>query len=300
MQRLRFQQTIEHVTRVSGRGYWSGCAISLTFLPADANCGIVFRRIDLPGKPTIRAQVANRRDTQLRTTLVEAAVHVEMVEHVLAAIYALEIDNCIIECDAPEMPGMDGSSLAFAIALEGAGIRRQWDSCEEYSIAFPIRLGDDNQWVMAIPSVDPGLTIRYELDYGAKSSVPTCESTLEITRENFSQQIAPARTFLEEHEAKQLQSKGVASHVTYRDLLVFGPEGPIDNSLRFDDECSRHKLLDVIGDLSLCGIRLQGKIIAHRSGHRLNGLLAKELWEVSKKQRLDSNLNSITNMRKAA
>ena len=301
MQQLRFQQTIEHVTHVSGRGYWSGRAVSLTFLPAEPNSGIVFCRSDLPDRPKVPAHVAYRRDTQLRTTLVHSGTHVEMVEHVLAALYALEIDNCIVECDAPEMPGMDGSALAFAIALERAGHRRQLLPSQTVSVTAPIRLGDEYQWVMAIPSRDPGLTIRYELDYGSESSVPKCDSTLMIERDTFTDSIAPARTFLEEHEARQLQSKGVASHVTYRDLIVFGPNGPVDNSLRFEDECSRHKLLDVVGDLSLCGYRIQGKIIAHRSGHRLNGLLAVELNELAERQRLsDSSEWKSNNVRKAA
>jgi UDP-3-O-[3-hydroxymyristoyl] N-acetylglucosamine deacetylase len=301
MQQLRFQQTIEHVSHVSGRGYWSGRAVSLTFLPAEPNTGIVFRRIDLPGKPSIPAHVENRRDTQLRTTLMQPGVtsgaHVEMVEHVLAALYALEIDNCIVECDAPEMPGMDGSALSFAIALERSGLRRQLAHSSTVQILAPLRIGDDNHWIMAIPSNDAGLTIRYELDYGPASCVPQCESTLLVDRNSFTTDIAPARTFLEERDARQLQSRGLANHVTFRDLVVFGDQGPIDNTLRFDDECSRHKLLDVIGDLSLCGLRIQGKIICHRSGHNLNGKLAYELYELNERYRLNTIQDSMYDWR---
>jgi UDP-3-O-acyl-N-acetylglucosamine deacetylase len=107
-----------------------------------------------------------------------------------------------------------------------------------------------------------------------------------VDRDTFTTEIAPARTFLEEKDAKGLQSRGVATHVTYRDLIIFGDNGPIENSLRYQDECSRHKLLDVIGDLSLCQHRIQGKIIAHRSGHNLNGRLAQELFELTDKQQM--------------
>jgi UDP-3-O-acyl N-acetylglucosamine deacetylase len=283
MQLATFQNTIEHVTHVSGRGYWSGRAVSLTFLPAEPFSGIRFRRVDLPGRPLISAHVENRRDTQLRTTLVQAGCHVEMVEHVLAALYALQIDNCIVECDAPEMPGMDGSALSFAIAIERAGRRQQRCEAKTISISSPIRVGDEGSYLLAIPSQDPGLTIRYVLDYGSTSSVPRCESTLLVDRETFTTEIAPARTFLEERDAKGLQSRGIATHVTYRDLVVFGEHGPIHNTLRYPDECSRHKLLDVIGDLSLCQHRIQGKIIAHRSGHNLNGRLAQELFDLTDK-----------------
>ncbi len=284
MQPIRFQNTIEHVAHVSGRGYWSGRAVSLTFLPAEAGTGIVFRRVDQPGKPEIPAHVQTRQDAQWRTTLSHAGTHVEMIEHVMAALYAMEIDNCIVESDAPEMPGMDGSSLAFAMALEQSGLRRQTEIAPVVVIDKPVRVGTDDQWIMAVPSQEEGYLVRYELDYGPMSTVPVCSSAYRIERETFTDTIAPARTFMEEHEAVQLQSQGIASHVTYRDLIVFGENGPIDNELRFNDECSRHKVLDAVGDLALCGWRIQGGVIAHRSGHRLNGELAKVLYEMGKSQ----------------
>ena len=284
MQQIRFQQTIEHMAHVSGRGYWSGRPITLTFLPGVPNSGIVFRRVDLPGRPEIQSIASNRRDTSLRTTLVKDTFHVEMVEHVTAALYAMDIDNCIVECDGPEMPGLDGSALAFAVALEIAGMRKQHATAQEIELTMPLRVGNASQWIMAIPSSDPGLTIQYQLDYGPNNPIPASTTTYTLDRETFARSIAPARTFLSESEARGLQSQGVASHVTFRDLVVFGPNGPIDNSPRFDDECSRHKLLDLIGDLSLCGLRVQGKIIAHRSGHILNGTLAEAVQELRKTQ----------------
>jgi len=277
MHHLRFQQTIQHAAQVSGRGYWSSKPITLTFLPAPGNTGILFRRIDLEGRPEIEAIATNRRETNLRTTLVSDAAHVEMIEHVMAALYGLDIDNCIVECDSAEMPGMDGSAVAFALALEQAGTNRQADVVQHLSISSPLRVGDDKNWVMAVPSADPGLTLQYQLDYGPDSSIPATTTTQLLERNNFSNTIAPARTFMTEHDARHLQMQGVASHVTYRDLVVFGPNGPIDNSLRFEDECSRHKLLDLIGDLALCGLRVQGKIIASRSGHILNGRMAEAI-----------------------
>ncbi len=272
------------MARVSGRGYWSGRPITLTFLPGMPNTGIIFRRVDLPGRPEIEAVAANRRDTSLRTTLVRENCHVEMVEHVAAALYALEIDNCIVECDAAEMPGMDGSAVAFAIAIEQSGLRKQPATAIQLELTLPLRVGNENQWIMAVPSSDPGLTIQYQLDYGPGSPIPASTTTYKIERTSFSKEIAPARTFLTESEARGLQSQGVASHVTYRDLVVFGPSGPIDTSPRFIDECSRHKLLDLIGDLSLCGLRVQGKIIAHRSGHILNGYLAEAVHRLKDTQ----------------
>ncbi len=289
MQQIRFQQTIEHVAHVSGRGYWSGRPITLTFLPAAANAGIVFRRVDLPGRPEIRGSAANRRETNLRTTLIADASHVEMVEHVMAALYGMDIDNCIVECDAPEMPGMDGSALAMSVALVAAGIRRQSAPSNAITLSMPLRVGDDRQWVMAVPSSDPGLTLQYQLDYGSNSPIPASTCTFRLERDSFAKSIAPARTFLTESDARGLQLQGVASHVTFRDLLVFGANGPIDNTLRYDDECSRHKLLDLIGDLALCGLRVQGKIIASRSGHILNGRMAEAIRNLKDSQTLTCN-----------
>ena len=220
MHHLRFQQTIQHAAQVSGRGYWSSKPITLTFLPAPSNTGILFRRIDLEGRPEIEAIAANRRETNLRTTLVSDAAHVEMIEHVMAALYGLDIDNCIVECDSAEMPGMDGSAVAFALALEQAGTSRQADVVEHLSISSSLRVGDDRNWVMAVPSADPGLTLQYQLDYGPDSSIPATTTTQLLERNNFSNTIAPARTFLTEHDARHLQMQGVASHVTYRDLVV--------------------------------------------------------------------------------
>jgi UDP-3-O-[3-hydroxymyristoyl] N-acetylglucosamine deacetylase len=281
MQQIRFQQTIEHMAQVSGRGYWSGRPVTLSFLPSKPNSGIVFKRVDLPGRPEIQAIASNRRDTNLRTTLVNQACHVEMVEHVMATLHALEIDNCIVECNEPEMPGMDGSALSFAIALERAGIRKQPGRSRDVTLKMPVRVGTDSQWIMAVPSQDPGLTLQYQLDYGPESCIPTSTTTYKLDRNSFTQEIAAARTFVTESEARSLQAQGVASHVTYRDLLVFGELGPIDNSLRFEDECSRHKLLDLIGDLALSGLRVQGKIIAHRSGHILNGHFAAAIQKLN-------------------
>jgi UDP-3-O-[3-hydroxymyristoyl] N-acetylglucosamine deacetylase len=284
MQQIRFQQTLEHVAHVSGRGYWSGRPVTLTFLPAAPDAGIVFRRVDLPSRPEISAVAANRRETSLRTTLLEGNVHVEMVEHVMAALYGMDIDNCIVECDAPEMPGMDGSALAFSVALERAGVRRQTTQAHDVALTIPLRVGDDKQWIMAVPSSEPGLTIQYQLDYGNNSPIPASTCTYQLERDSFTRSVAPARTFVSESEARELQMQGVASHVTYRDLLVFGPSGPIDNSLRYEDECSRHKLLDLVGDLSLAGLRVQGKIIARRSGHILNGRMAQAIRNLKDSQ----------------
>ena len=280
MTQALLQKTIAHIARISGRGYWSGQPVTLSFLPANPGDGIVFRRVDLPGRPIVPALAKYRVETNLRTKLVYQGTTVEMVEHVMAALYGMGIDNCMVECNACEMPAMDGSAMEMAIAIDQAGTRTQAIRAKEVCIDAMLRVGDDRSGVEAIPAVGPngaGLELRYHLDFGPTSVIPSSTSSYVLTPSEFLVNIAPARTFLSEHDAKELQRMGVAQHVTYRDLIVFGTDGPIDNTLRFPDECSRHKLLDLIGDLALCGARVRGTVIARRSGHNLNGRMAEQL-----------------------
>lgn len=281
MMQAPFQNTIAHLAHVSGRGYWSGKSVSLTFLPAEPDTGIVFRRVDVAGKPMIPALASHRTDAQLRTKLVCGGASVEMVEHVLAALYGMGIDNCIVECDGAEMPGMDGSAYAMALAIHQAG-RITCDQPARYRrIDQTIRIGDEQAYVEANRAQVPGLTLVYHLDYGPSSPIPSTSSSCLLNPEEFLTSIAPARTFLTESDAAKLQQSGLAQHVTHRDLVIFGKSGPIDNQLRFPDECSRHKLLDLIGDLALCGHRLDGMVFACRSGHNLNGRMAERIQSSS-------------------
>jgi UDP-3-O-[3-hydroxymyristoyl] N-acetylglucosamine deacetylase len=275
MQVQRPQQTIARLCHVSGRGYWSGTPITVTFRPADENTGIVFRRVDLPGQPQVVARAGQRLEAALRTRLADGEAMFDMIEHIMSALYALEIDNCYVDCSAREMPGMDGSSLAYALALDQAGIVAQNASANVYVVDAPHRIGDDRQWIMLAPSAQPGLTCEYRLNYAQPSIIPSDTHCATITPATYIETIAPARTFVTQSEAEELQAKGLASHVTYRELLVFGTSGPIDNALRFDDECARHKLLDLVGDLALCGVSIHGKVTAYRSGHILNGRMAE-------------------------
>lgn len=277
MRASRFQHTLRHQCHVSGRGYWTGGPVSLVFKPAEPSTGIVFQRTDLPGKPIIRAIAANRTETALRTRLREGEAMVDMVEHVMAALYGLQIDNCIIEVNGSEMPGLDGSAFAFASAIQQAGVEVQPAKRMMNVIDRPIRIGDDHQWIMAMPSAFPSLSLEYRLDFGSKSPIGAATVATELDPESFLDGIAAARTFITQSDAIQLQAQGLARHVTYRDLVVFGDNGPIDNTLRYPDECARHKLLDLIGDLALCGLDIGGRIIACRSGHILNGRMAEML-----------------------
>ncbi len=238
MRAFRFQQTLSRTCQVTGRGYWSSQPITVTFVPAPAGTGVQFVRTDLPGQPRVQAVADHRVDMSLRTRLVNGSAMVDMVEHVLAALYGLKIDNVEVHCSHAEMPGLDGSSHAYVLALESAGRTQQRTERPTHVISQPIRVGDDNQWVVAYPAPPShGLTIEYQLDYGPTSSIASCAYSCPVNEFTFINELAEARTFLTKAEAEHLQSKGVAQHVTTRDLLVFGDNGPIDNQLRYPDEC---------------------------------------------------------------
>ena len=274
----RTQQTLSRPVSVSGFGYWTGRDAQVEFRPAPPDSGINFRRSDLPGSAPIPALVQRRIETPRRTTLAVGNVRVEMVEHVLAALAGLQIDNCEVWVNSSELPGCDGSSLPFVEALASAGVVSQGAIRKRLVVGATLRGGDESSWAEARPlAAENGLRIKYRLDYGAESPIGRQTIELDINPKSFTEELAPARTFLLQEEAAWLQQQGLGTRVGPQDVLVFGPEGPIENTLRFEDECVRHKALDLVGDLALCGCDLIGSVVACRSGHRLNAELAKVL-----------------------
>lgn len=271
----RPQRTLAQAVAVDGFGYWSGEDVRVEFRPAELGTGRVFVRSDLPGAPRIPAWVECRAEVPRRTVLRRGTAAVEMVEHALAALAGLGVDNCEIVVDRPELPGLDGSALAFVDALRSAGIVEQEASASRLVVRRPVRVGTEREWVEASPA-DDGLTIQYRLDYG-HGPIGRQSLTLPITPRTFGEELASARTFLLESEAELLRAQGLGQRVGSSDLLVFGAAGPIDNELRFSDECVRHKTLDVVGDLALAGCELVGRVTAYRSGHRLNAELVRRL-----------------------
>jgi len=273
----RKQRTIEKPVTVEGFGYWSGRDVRVDFRPAPVGTGIVFVRTDLSSPARIPAQIAHRIESPRRTTLVRNKAAVEMVEHILAALAGLQIDNCELAVNAPEMPGCDGSSQLFVEALDRAGVVEQAGYRDQLVVREVTRLGDDNCWIEARPATAPGLSIRYRLDYGPGNGIGRQTLLMQLTPQSFREEIAPCRTFLLKEEADWLVAQGIGGRASIKDLLIFGEHGPLDNVLRFSDECVRHKILDVVGDLSLSGCDIVGQIVAHKSGHRLNAELVRVL-----------------------
>ena len=269
MPNQRSQRTIAQSVAVEGFGYWSGRDVRIEFCPAEENSGIVFVRTDLPAKTRIPARVAYRTDTPLRSSLEYDGARVDMVEHIMAALAGLRIDNCEIMVDEAEMPGCDGSCLPFVEAIEQAGMVTQKTPRRCIAVGEIIRASRGDAQIELRPSAEDGLWLDYSLDYGP-GPIGYQRLRLKLTPETFRQELASCRTFLLESEAERLRSMGLGQRASFSDLLVFGPQGLVDNTLRYPDECVRHKLLDLVGDLALADCDIRGTVVASRSGHYLN------------------------------
>jgi UDP-3-O-acyl N-acetylglucosamine deacetylase len=248
----------------------TGADVHLRFVPAPSSQGVVFVRTDLRWPVSIPAHIDQVTGTQRRTTLGRPPAHVALVEHVLAALAGLHIDNCFVELDAPEPPGLDGSSQRFIEAINAAGIRLQPARRAIYGADSKIVVAHGGATLALYPPTGSELKISYLLDYGPGSPIDRQMHTATISPENLLNSLARCRTFILESEAVELRRQGLGSRTTTADLLVYGPHGPIANRAHFADEPARHKVLDVLGDLSLFGHDLRGHVVAYRSGHPLN------------------------------
>lgn len=299
----RNEHTIAVSCEVSGRGYWTGRSVRVAIHPAPMGTGIRLVRSDLQTHPECIASVENREDANLRTNLVCGQAKFQMVEHLLAALAALEIDNCRVEIDAEELPGLDGSSLGFVQRLRQSGLIVQARSRQQLVIRDRYRIGTPSGWLEATPSQTGESYFEYQLSFDDDTPIKPQAFGIELTPDRFVREVAPARTFVTAAQAEQIKASGLALHVTNQDLLVIGTDGPIDNHYKFKNECARHKTLDLIGDLALVGAELVGRFISFRGGHNLNGQMAKQLSRLAAQQTANAeNRRSSTaiNHRKAS
>lgn len=281
--RQRNEHTIANCCQVDGRGYWSGQKVRVRMYPASVGTGLVMVRTDLVEKPMLQVGLATRQEHQLRTVLASGQARFAMVEHLLASLYALEIDNCVIEVNAEELPGLDGSAVAYVDALRSAGLVIQAAARKQLIVDHTVRVGTAASWLEVTPTHGQPSQFEYVLDYGPDSPIRAQSFRSTIGPHEFSTQIAPARTFVTSEQVQQLRAAGVAEHVSPQELLVFDQAGPVQNRLRFDDECARHKLLDLVGDLSLINCEFVGRIVSHRGGHSLNAVMAKKLLQIAQR-----------------
>ncbi len=279
---MRAQRTIKSECRLSGKGLFSGRDVKVTFRPAEPSAGIVFVRTDLPDQGKVPALVPYLTERNRRTALEKGQAIVETPEHCLAALSTLGIDNVVIELDAEELPGFDGSSEEYFKALKKTGLVEQDAQCSPLVISEPVSVVDGDKSLYALPA-NGGLAVTFDMDYTEHTGIGRQVYNCKVDSEYFAKELAPARTFVLEAEAKQLQAAGMATHLTPKDVLVINSEGPIKNKFRFPDECVRHKIVDLVGDLSLVGRPVIGHIVACKAGHAMNQRLASELYKLEQK-----------------
>ncbi len=302
------QKTIKNSVTLKGVGLHTGENVTMKFVPAEVNHGFAFKRIDLEGEPVIEADANYVVNTQRGTNLEKNGVKIQTSEHVLAALIGMDIDNVLIELDAPEPPIMDGSSKYFVEALNEAGIQQQESARDEYVVKDVISYRDEasGSEITIIPSDTYQITTM--VDFGTKV-LGTQNATLEDMAD-FKTEIANARTFSFLHELEMLLEHGLIKGGDLNNAIVYvdkeisvptmkklekafnkkklsvKPNGILDNlTLHQPNEAARHKLLDVIGDLALVGTRIRGKVIANKPGHFVNTQFAKKLHKIIKQER---------------
>lgn len=276
---------------MEGRGLFTGEPVKMCVRPGDPHTGIWFVRTDQSPPVRIPALVESVSKRSRRTSLRNGTVAIETVEHCLSACAGLGLDNLQIELTGQELPGFDGSGLTFVQKLRSGGIREQDANLDRFVVDDVIRVVEGDSELIALPPLDEHsetLEVSYDLDYGPDSPIARQTYRIAITPESFEANIAPARTFLLEEEAQELRSSGLGQHLRYCDILVIGRDGPIENRLRFPDECVRHKVLDLVGDMALLGRPLVGRIFARKSGHALNHAMVRALNERYEKNRREA------------
>jgi len=273
----RNQQTIKERVSFAGIGIHTGQEVTMTFCPAKEGAGVVFERTDLPGRPVIPATIEYVQDASRSTTIGVGKIRIHTVEHVLAALRAFEIDNVRIEVSAEEPPVGDGSSIRFVEMIEKSGIVQQSAVIPIYHLSKPVYWTKDDIHLVAIPSHE--YRISYTLHYPNSPALRSQYSSISINKENFKKEIASCRTFVLYDEVAHLMDRGLIkggsleNSVVIKDDVIFSKEG-----LKYFDEMARHKILDLVGDLSLVGFPFYAHVMAIRSGHASNQNFARELF----------------------
>lgn len=272
------QHTLAGPVTVSGKGLLLGEEATATLMPAPPNHGIVFERTDVEPSVQIPASVQYIARRARRTTLVTADTSIETVEHCMSALAGLKVDNALIKLSGPELPCGDGSAIPFVEPILEVGLVEQDEPRRVFRITEPIVVEEGDAMLAAMPSRADELQVVYDLDYGCNSHrIRRQLHTYTSANGDYRTELARARTYSLKEEAQALWDRGLCRHLTPKDVLVIGDEGPIDNEYRYDDEPVRHKILDLIGDLYLVGCPVHGRLLARRSGHDLNRRLCVQI-----------------------
>ncbi len=269
------QRTVSESVECVGIGLHTGKRVSLKVRPAPVNTGVVFIRTDLPGSPSIKASVENVVDTNHATTIGVGHVRISTIEHLMASLAGLGIDNVYVEVDAPEIPIMDGSAAPFVFLLKSGGIRVQNASKRFMVIKKQIRVGDETTFATLSPSRELKLscTIDFQHPVLKKQSYG-----MRFSDTFFEREISRARTFCFLKDVESLRARGLIKGGSLDSAIVIDDFRIVnDGGLRYDDEFVRHKILDTLGDISLLGMPVIGLLDTHRAGHALNHELTKKV-----------------------
>ncbi|MCX6255482.1 MAG: bifunctional UDP-3-O-[3-hydroxymyristoyl] N-acetylglucosamine deacetylase/3-hydroxyacyl-ACP dehydratase [Bacteroidia bacterium] len=300
------QRTLAKETSLTGKGLHTGISVTITFKPAPVNYGYKFCRVDLPGKPVIDALAEHVTDTSRGTTLVQNNTSVSTIEHVLAALYGLRIDNALIELNATEAPIMSGSAWSFVEAIKKAGIVDQKEGRNYFVVKQKITYSDEEHGIDLIVYPDDHFSVNVLIDYNSK--ILGNQYSILDTIDDFEEKICKSRTFVFFHELEPLFNMGLIKGGDLDNAIVILEKeveqseidriaklfkrpgisthiaGILNNTeLRYPNEPARHKLLDIMGDLALVGHPIKGKVVATRPGHYANTRLARIMRQEMKK-----------------
>ena len=272
------QQTIARRVSLNGIALHTGVRATLSLNPAPENTGIIFRRIDLPGKPEVRALAANVVDARRGTTIGNEKCAVYTIEHIMSALHACSVDNCIVDMDGAEPPICDGSSKEFFAMVERAGVIQQDADARIWTPTKPLHYKNGSTQVAIFPDAE-NLSVSCVTSFkGCPVDPQYFEYILE--RESYKNEIAPGRTFVDYRDLRALMSYGLCKGGSL-DAAAIIHNGAIicKDALRFENEIVRHKILDLLGDIYLCGVRIKGSVIAVKPGHPANVALTKLIIE---------------------
>jgi UDP-3-O-[3-hydroxymyristoyl] N-acetylglucosamine deacetylase len=272
-----FQNTIATIGRCSGIGVHSGEKVNLVVRPAPINHGIKFCRVDLPNQPCVPARFNRVVDTSLATVLGSDGFIISTIEHLMAALSGLGIDNALIEVDSYELPIMDGSAAPFVSMIKAAGIAAQTAPRCYFEICEPVEMEDNNKFVGIYPASDFRISCTIEFNHPL---IQTQQHCAVITAAHFEHEIASARTFGFVHEQQYMKQFGLGKGASLDNVVAIDEKGVLNKEgLRYADEFVRHKLLDCIGDFSLLGLPILGHIVAKRSGHQFHHTFLEKLFQ---------------------
>jgi UDP-3-O-[3-hydroxymyristoyl] N-acetylglucosamine deacetylase len=273
---LENQNTLAEEILFQGVGLHSGARISVRLKPARPDSGILFKRMDIPGQPTIAARHHHVVDTRLATTIGRDGAQVSTIEHLMAAFFGAGIDNALVELDGSEVPILDGSAAPYLDVLERAGIAAQAAPRSYLRVHRTVLVRDGDAYIKATPA--SRFSVSYRIDF-PHPLVGRQEFSYEYNRASFQREIARARTFGFLKDVEKLQSMGLARGGSLDNALVFDDYTVLNREgFRYSDECVRHKVLDLLGDLSLAGMPLTGHFEVHKAGHSLHNRFLREIF----------------------